>query len=323
MQLYIDTANTKITVRNRCFYISNKTTDRIIAPKRISSVSVTGNITINASAIKLAANHEIPIYFFNHTGTLIANLTGPSYLKHSKLRLAQHSFFAARPGWQWSIETVLLKISLQIQTLKRLCKEKPSIKPEVNDILEAILALKTKIENMEPTSQMNNTLMALEGQVARNYYTALNIYLPSRYRFAKRSRRPGEDYFNATLNYIYGITYGHITKALHAAGLDTFTGGLHTTPYKETLVFDCIEPFRPIMDRLLLQLCNNQLLADIHFKAVSNGFWLSKEGKRLVLTAYADHLASRIKLNQKVLSIENHIYHFARNLKNTIIAQNR
>lgn len=323
MQLYIDTANTKITVRNRCFYISNKTTGRIIAPKRIFSVSVTGNITINASAIKLAANHEIPIYFFNHTGTLIANLTGPSYLKHSKLRLAQQSFFAAPPGWQWSIETVLLKISLQIQTLKRLCKEKPSIKPEVNDILEAMAALKTKIENMEPTSQMNNTLMALEGQVARHYYTALNIYLPSRYRFAKRSRRPIEDYFNATLNYIYGITYGHITKALHAARLDTFTGGLHTTPYKETLVFDCIEPFRPIMDRLLLQLCNDQLLADIHFKAVSHGFWLSKEGKRLVLTAYADHLASRIKLNQKVLSIENHIYHFARNLKNTILAQNR
>lgn len=321
MQLYIDTANTKITVRNSCFYISNKTTNRIIAPKRISSVSVTANITINASAIKLAANHEIPIYFFHHTGTLIANLTGPSYLKQSKLRTAQQKFFAGTQGWQWAIDSVQYKISLQLQTLRRLCRERPALKNEMAPMLETILELQIKIGIVTPQPFISNTLMGLEGNVARQYYKALNVYLPIQYRFEKRSRRPGKDPFNAALNYIYGITYGHITKALHASGLDTFTGGLHTTPYKETLVFDCIEPFRPIMDRLLLQMCNDELLADNHFKPVKNGLWLSKEGKKLVLPAYASYLDSRIMLNQKILSIENHMYYYARNLKTLILAQ--
>src|SRR5690606_17902740 len=104
---------------------------------------------------------------------------------------------------------------------------------------------------------------------------------------------------------------GHITKALCAAGLDTYTGGLHTTPYKETLVFDCIEPFRPIVDRLLLQLCREQSLTPFHFRAVPNGYWLNKAGKKVIIPAYVDYLVQRIKFQGRILSIENHMYHFA------------
>lgn len=318
MQLFIDTANTELKVRNRCFNVSNKTTSRIIAPKRISSISVTANVLLNASAIKLAAINDIPIYFFHHTGKLLAQLSGPHYLKHSKLRWQQQQYFNSEKGTLWAIETIVLKIDLQIQTLSRLHKKQRGLKEKLEPFIKNIQELKLKVHNQNASTTSSNTLMALEGNVARQYYLALNCYLPSNYRFERRSRRPGKDYFNTTLNYIYGMTYGHITKALYAAGLDTFTGGLHTTPYKEALVYDCIEPFRPIMDRLLLKMCSEQILQDNHFKAVPNGYWLSKEGKKIIVPAYVDYLAQRIKFQEKVLSIENHIYHFARNLKLTI-----
>ena len=44
----------------------------------------------------------------------------------------------------------------------------------------------------------------------------------------------------------------------------------------ETLVYDAIEPFRPLIDRLVIEMCLTKAILPKHFKQVSNGFWLSK-----------------------------------------------
>ncbi len=319
MQLYIDTSKTSISVRNKAFNISNTLKSRIISPKKISSIGITSNATINASAIKLAAINEIPIYYYNRTGGLIALLQGPSYLKHSNLRLKQLNFMNMPPGLQWAIAQLNLKTNLQLQTLNRLEKENYLIR---NELIEVIEKIKIHQKNLNSSNVNNhkiiNTLMGLEGVIARYYFKGINLALPKIYRFTKRTRQPAKDYFNATLNYLYGITYSHITRALQAAGLDTFVGALHKTTFKETLVFDAIEPFRPVIDRLVIKMCLEKQLLPKHFKQVNNGFWLSKEGKKLIIPQYASYLQIRIKMENKILSIQNHMYLQARKLKLTI-----
>lgn len=316
MQVYIDTKQTSITVRNNSFFIKNKTTNRIINPKRISSIAITSNATINASAIKLAAKNEIPIYYYNYTGGLIAQLVSPTFLKHAKLRVQQIAFMHSEKGLDWAIDQLTLKTNLQVQTLKRFSKENVLFKTELKPIIEAILEKRDKLNALAlKADKIKNTIMGMEGGIARLYYKAINIILPTIYQFNKRTRQPGKDYYNTTINYLYGITYSHVTKAVQASGLDSFVGALHTTPYKESLVFDSIEPIRPIIDRLLLQICKDQLLQDKHFKKVTNGFWLSKDGKKLIIPLYADFLQTRIKINNKVTTIQNHIYLNLRNLK--------
>lgn len=105
---------------------------------------------------------------------------------------------------------------------------------------------------------------------------------------------------------------------MQAAGLDTFTGALHKTPYKETLVYDAIEPFRPIIDRMVIEICTDGTILPQHFKQVTNGYWLSKEGKKVIIPAYAAYLQERIKLENNVATIQNHMYLQARKLKLTI-----
>jgi len=316
MQVYIDTKQTSITVRNNSFFIKNKTTNRIINPKRISSIAITSNATINASAIKLAAKNEIPIYYYNYTGGLIAQLVSPTFLKHAKLRQQQLVFMHSKKGLIWVIAQLTLKTNLQLQTLRRFSKENVLFKTALKPIMVSIIEKREKLNILSlKTEKIKNTIMGIEGGIAKLYYKAINIILPTIYQFNKRTRQPGKDYYNTTINYLYGITYSHITKAVQAAGLDSFVGALHTTPYKESLVFDSIEPIRPIIDRLLLQICKDKLLQDKHFKKVTNGFWLSKDGKKLIIPLYADFLQTRIKINNKVTTIQNHIYLNARKLK--------
>ncbi|MDO5976948.1 CRISPR-associated endonuclease Cas1 [Flavivirga jejuensis] len=94
-----------------------------------------------------------------------------------------------------------------------------------------------------------------------------------------------------------------------------YSKAIHTTPFKESLVFDMIEIFRPIMDRLLIGLCQENQLKPIHFKRVTGGFWLSKAGKKVVITAFNKYLVQRIKIENRVATIQNHMYLQAQHLK--------
>jgi len=46
MQVFIDTKQTRLTVRNNSFFIKNSTTNRIISPHRITSIAITSNALI-------------------------------------------------------------------------------------------------------------------------------------------------------------------------------------------------------------------------------------------------------------------------------------
>ncbi|MFK7786622.1 MAG: CRISPR-associated endonuclease Cas1 [Crocinitomicaceae bacterium] len=319
MQLYIDTIHTKLSVKNGTFLISNKSTKRLISPRRVTSIAILTNVLINSAAIKLAAKSEIPIFYFDRTGNLITQLRGPSFLKQSRLRYQQILFMHSDHGKSWVIEQLGLKTDLQSQSLKRYANDLTDVKPRLEEL--SGLMQKNKIQLLETDfNQLNlsNTLMGIEGGIARLYFQGLNLILPEMYRFQKRSRQPAKDYFNASLNYLYGITYGEITKAIHATGLDTFVGALHKTPYKENLVFDCIESFRPIVDRLLIEICREELLNDTHFKVVKNGIWLSRSGKRRIIEKYNEYLHQRIRFQGKVRTIQHHMYAHVKDLKERI-----
>lgn len=191
MQLYIDTPNTAITVRNNSFNISNKKLNKIISPKRIESIGVTSNATFNASAIKLAAINEIPIYYYNYTGGLIAILQGPTYLKHSELRIKQIQFMTSIEGRTWAKDQLLLKTNLQLQTLNRLIIEFPKFKTELQHIVASITIHKISIDIVDlNTNGFSNSLMGIEGVIARYYFKGINIVIPDLYKFNKRTRQP-------------------------------------------------------------------------------------------------------------------------------------
>lgn len=311
MQVIIDTANTQISVKNRCFYIKNKGTQRQISPKRISSIAIITNCTINSSAIKLAANNQVPILFFNNFGTIQARLWSPYFINIAELRKKQLLFADSYYATEWVCSILLRKANEQINNLNYFASKKTKYKNEVDAIKENIQKIITKIEDISDKKicDIRNILMGYEGSISRHYFKAFNLFLPVDFRFDVRSRRPAMDYFNAALNYLYGMTYSVVESGVFAKGLDPFIGFLHTDSYrKTTLVFDLIEPIRPIIDKILIDLIMENKLMPEHFVNKVQGYWISKKGKRIIIPSFNEYLQKRIKMGNSVKRFKDHIY---------------
>ena len=317
MQLIIDTANTKISVRNKSFHIQNNDYSKIIAPKRISSIAVTTNCNINAAVIKLAAQHQIPVYFYNNFGTLQARMCSPFLVNLAELRRKQLYFYHTKEATQWVIDILNHKTNLQISLLKQLKSRKPKHRQFTDTTIEQMKILKNKAYKFsaKKIDEVRNNLLGIEGQISKNYFKNLSLFLPQNFQFNTRSRRPATDYFNAGLNYLYGMTYSIVESGIYAKGLDPYAGFMHTDYYKKpSLVFDLIEPVRPLVDKIWLQLILNNKIKENHFIKKEQGFWLNKQGKRVVIPAYNQFLYKRFKLNENYFSLKKFIYTLSNDL---------
>jgi CRISPR-associated protein Cas1 len=143
--------------------------------------------------------------------------------------------------------------------------------------------------------------------------------LPREYGFTKRSRRPAEDIFNASINYFYGMMYGKVEQAILAAGLDPQMGILHVDAYKKpTLAFDLIEAFRPWCDRLLMEQCISRQLLPAFFTKNQHGIFLNKKGKAHLIPLFNDYLREEVTFFGRSATRNNHIFYLAGQLAQRI-----
>ena len=321
MQLIIDTANTRISVRNKSFLVQNQKVKRIISPGRISSIAILSHCDINAAAVKLAARHQIPIYFYNPFGTLQARMCSPHMVNLAELRRKQLYFYDHPKATEWVLEMLFRKTRMQIRLLEQLTVRRKKLQSPVNANIAKITRLLEQTNGLKNKrlDEIRKKLLGMEGNISRLYFKSLALIVPEPFRFEKRSRRPALDYFNAGLNYLYGMTYSVVESGIYAKGLDPFTGYMHTDFYrKKSLVFDLMEPVRPLIDKMWMNLILSRQIQPEHFIPKEQGFWLSKAGKRIVIPSFNQYLRKRIKLGENYFSLKNHIYRLSNELGNLI-----
>lgn len=321
MQIVIDTADTSISVKNKCFFIQNGDTEKLISPAKLSSIAITTNCSLNAAAIKLAAINQIPIMFFNRYGSIEARMWSPYFVNIADLRKKQLYFADTEFATKWVSGLMERKTIEQISNLKRLIKDKPSQKNEAEEYIGEMLKIAAKIPSLNDKKpiQVRNTLMGYEGSLSRHYFRALKLFLPAQFQFESRSRMPATDYYNAALNYLYGMTYSLVESGVFAKGLDPAIGFLHTDDYNTvSLVFDMIEPFRPLVDDLLLNMIKENTLTEEHFTNRDEGFWISKPGKAIIIPAFNSWLNQRISYGDKIKRVKDHIFESSNELGNYI-----
>ncbi len=171
----------------------------------------------------------------------------------------------------------------------------------------------------QPISSCRSNLMGVEGNIARIYWRSVAQSLPAEDQFDKRSRKPALDPFNAALNYMYGMLYSVIEGALFAAGLDPHLGILHADEYnKPTLSFDLIEPFRPWIDRLLIEEYLIHNLEKKFFSKNQYGLFLNKEGKAFIIPLFNDFLRKGKRYLQRETTTKNRMYQLAGKLAQRI-----
>lgn len=319
MQLVLDTHGLVVKVRNRRFHVrlradpkapaGEKPTQRFISPEQLSSIAVTADCLLSTAAIRLAVEHQIPIFLLGPTGALEGRLWSPHFVGLAALRRAQALWHESASAWAWAEAIVALKLERQQALLA-------DLPPEAERVLPPPPAdFGPDDAGLADAEARRARLFQQEAQAARSYWPRLAAALPPDWRFESRSRRPAQDPFNAALNYLYGMLYPVVEGAVFAAGLDPYMGLLHAEEYdRPALAFDLIEPFRPWVDALLLDLCGSQRLDLRHFEARDGGWWAGKPARAVLIPAFNDFLQQRRPADGEDRTVKNHIHDFAARL---------
>jgi len=316
MQLVLDTNGLSLRKRNDAFWITAKEGRRLISPQRVSSIAVTADCLLSSAAIRLAARHSIPIYFYNGAGRPEARLWSPHFGSIARIRREQMKWAETPEATRWVIDLFKLKTAGQVQTLKLIRRRKRMgpLGAKAGMLAEALPNDCNAMDAFDnkAISECRNQIMGIEGNMAKKYWAFVADSLPKEYHFSSRTRRPALDIFNAALNYLYGMLYHTVGQAALSAGLDTHLGVLHTDQYaKPTFVFDLIEPFRPWIDQALIMACLDQKLPLEATRPHKNGLWLNTEGKRFIIELYHECLGTKVRWRKRVLTRKNHMYRFA------------
>lgn len=111
MQLILDTRGMIVRQRNQCFQITLAETEKLIAPAKISSIAVTKNCLLSSSAMILAAQNRIPIYFVDDIGQVLSTARSANFDTLSTIRRKQVFFSENTEATHWVCDMFAEKIN--------------------------------------------------------------------------------------------------------------------------------------------------------------------------------------------------------------------
>jgi CRISPR-associated endonuclease Cas1 len=197
---------------------------------------------------------------------------------------------AKRKGKTLAIATSLIRQKLEnsIATMREALPETP-VRDAAIQKLQHHLSLLTR-----RGAKSIADLLGIEGGIARTYFAAWHSYplkwkgtgrypIPDHWRYIgprqsintgiKGKNRRASHPVNAILNYAYAVLESEVRIKVIAEGYDPSIGYLHMQNEKrpDPLVFDLMEPLRPVIDRRLLEFAQSHTFHPADFTIRSDG----------------------------------------------------
>lgn len=318
MELILNTFGTTLNRDKEGFVISTSEGRQRIPAEGINTIQIGKGAQITSDAVMLAVEREIEVLFMDRSGNVIGRIWSPKYGSVSSIRKGQLNFSLSHEAIVWIKEVIRQKIENQQALLLTMEAKDDYTANRVQTAIRRMEDYRTKIGGIdgEVISDVASTLRGWEGLSSKIYFEALNMFLPEKYRFEKRSQRPATDVVNAFLNYGYGILYGKIEGALIKTGIDPYIGVLHRDDYnRPVLVYDVIELYRVWVDYVVYSLVIQNAVTDEFYSVQPDGsYWLEPLGRRVLIQSLNDYLDDTIDVKGNTRSRQHQIFLYAQSL---------
>lgn len=173
------------------------------------------------------------------------------------------------------------KVRNQLQALTS-TRRKDELTEQARSALTATLPLIPLIEDYD-------TLMGTEGQAAKIFFRAFY----QDFDWHQRRPRTKCDALNASLDIGYTILFNYIECFLRMFGFDLYVGVYHRMWFKrKSLVCDIMEPFRPIIDKVVRTAWNRHQFAESDFTLIKGEYRLKFEKNGHYCQVFFDPLLS-------------------------------
>lgn len=238
---------------------------RTVPVDRIDEVHLYGGAELRASARILLLREGVDVVFLSPRGEYRGRLLGPLSNTGGR-RAAQHAALAD-PSRAAPIAraVVTAKLHNQRQLLLRLKRHHRG-----EALVAATVALRRLLATLRGDGTLAvDTVRGIEGQGASVYFRGLGAALANgAFTFARRTRRPPRDPFNACLSFGYTFLLRRAEAAVLKTGLDLYVGALHLPSRGQpSMALDLMEAYRPVMvDRLVLRMFNLHQLGPDDFE---------------------------------------------------------
>ncbi len=243
MQLVLNSYGTSLRVRDGNFLARIEDRRLELAPRKVSSILITTSASLTSDAIQLAMTWNIDLVFLDRFGQPYARVWHCRLGSTTRIRRRQLEVAGGREGVALVLEWIERKFTNQLEHLADLRKRRTRKSRVLTEGIEQLSVLRDSLAGVrqQDIASVRDRILGIEGNSGRVYFSTLSMVLPEKYRFQGRSRNPAADFFNCLLNYAYGVLYSLVERSCILAGLDPYTGLLHTDNYnKQSLVFDLI-----------------------------------------------------------------------------------
>ncbi len=317
MQVVLDTRGLQLSVKNHCFFIEAENESRLIHPSRVGSFLVTAPCRISSPALILAAENQVPVIICNNCGKPEARIWSSRFINTSALRRGQYRFSQQEQGLLWAADMIRLKIDGQKANLQYLANRRPAMAELVRQSVESIVMIVNQFTEQVETSEviLKKHILSMEAYSAARYWAIAGTRLPTPFTFSIREKRHPADAFNAGINYLYGMLRNEAETAVLSVGLDPALGVIHRDGYRlPSLVFDMMEPFRPVMDRLMLAAIFDNYFKPDDFEAGATGYLITKSGRKSLISLFTKRLYGRVQFRGNLTTLKNQILNEAKRL---------
>jgi CRISPR-associated protein Cas1 len=232
-------------------------------PSRLVLVDTDGFITMGA--IEWLALQDVPVLLLSWDGANRSLLPAGGSRADPELLQAQVRALSDGTGLRLATDLIVRKVDGSAAALAGLPDS-----PLVSQARARLADIRAELFASPPTDV--DALRLVEARAAAQYFAAWRD-LPLRWREVRRRPIPAEwrrmpirgslllvsnrhatHPVNALLNYAYSVLESQVHAALLVAGLEPSLGYLHANrPGRAALVYDVMEPFRPMIDAELLR----------------------------------------------------------------------
>ena len=307
MRLVLTSYGTSIRRRETCFLIKQGENFSEISAKKVEAIIITNAAFLSTDAIKLAVEHNIDIVLLSSSGQPFARIWQPQLGSTTLIRRRQLELTDTPEALSLIISWVGEKIQNQLTFLQKLQYRRRERLPELGSKIELLEKYYNNLQPLRGTiAEHRGTIQGIEGAAGRCYFNALNLVMPGAYKFDGRSRNPARDPFNCMLNYAYGVLYSMVEKACIISGLDPYIGFMHTDNYnKPSLVLDLIEPLRIYAEEPIVYLFTGKRIKKDYFTPIRGGVILNREGKKILLERFSQHMEEPLRFNRRNVKRKN------------------
>lgn len=320
MHLIIDNYGAQLEIEEGMFRIKLANEERMISPLKLSSINILKPSLVSTAALLTASRNQIPVLIYNTTGDVEAWVWSPAYANIATLRRSQLLYTDSDSGLKWVAELLKQKADLQISNLKWLANRISAKASRIQITIDTMLKFEAQNNPLTP-----ELIRAKEGYLSKLYWNILGECMQPYTQFKGREQQGAVQPFNLYLNYAYGILYGMVESSLLMTGLDPYTGILHIDRYnRPALAFDHIEPFRPWIDKMLLELFISKKIGDEDVRTATpeeqeeSGYAKVLLKKKELIDTFFALMDEKAQLLHKRYKRIDHIHYLSRQLVNEI-----